>query len=95
MEEVATAPEEEMVEEAAEEVEIDAEADEDEDEQDILVDELVGIDSNIIEILKQNEFQTFAELSITPLEELVDIEGIDESVAQSILAQAQQRINNS
>jgi len=95
MEEVATDPEEEMVEEAAEEVEIDAEADEDEDEQDILVDELVGIDSNIIEILKQNEFQTFAELSITPLEELVDIEGIDESVAQSILAQAQQRINNS
>jgi transcription termination/antitermination protein NusA len=95
IEEVTTAPEEEMVEEAAEELEIDAGADEDEEEQDILVDELVDIDSNIIEILKQNEFQTLAELSITPLEELLALEGIDENVALLILSQAQQRINNS
>jgi transcription termination/antitermination protein NusA len=88
IEEVAAAPEEELVEEAAEE-------EADEEEQDILVDELVDIDSNIIEVLKQNEFQTLAELSITPLAELLALEGIDENVALAILSQAQQRINNS
>ncbi|GJL80075.1 MAG: hypothetical protein NPINA01_30640 [Nitrospinaceae bacterium] len=86
--------------EEAEEVVADSEAvtagqeEIDDEEQDILVDELVDIDSEIIEILKQNEFQTLAELSITPLEELLAIDGIGENVALSILAQAQQRMNN-
>ena len=68
-----------------------AEAEEDED-QDIPVDELANIDHNVIEILKQNEFQTLEELSVTPLEELLAIAGIDEEIAQSILEQAKQRI---
>lgn len=93
MEEVVAEPEEGIVDEAAEKIEIDEET-ADEEDQDIPVDELVNIDSSIIEILKQNEFQTLAELSITPLEELLALEGIDESVARSILAQAEQRINN-
>lgn len=93
MDEVAAEPEEEIVEEAAEQIEMDEET-ADEEDQDIPVDELVDIDSGIIETLKQNEFQTLAELSITPLEELLALEGIDESVARSILDQAQQRINN-
>jgi transcription termination/antitermination protein NusA len=93
LENIAPEPLEELVEETAEEEEIVEEADE--DDEDILVDELVDIDSRVIEILKQNEFQTLEELSITPLEELVAIDGIDENVALSILSQAQQRINNS
>jgi len=93
MEEVAAEPEEGIVEEAAEKIKMDEET-ADEEDQDIPVGELVNIDSSIIEILKQNEFQTLAELSITPLEELLALDGIDESVARSILSQAQQRINN-
>ena len=85
------APEETAVDEEVQE-DVEEEAEED-DDQDIPVDELVDIDDSIIESLKQNEFQTLAELSITPLEELVNIEGIDEEVARSILAQAEKRIN--
>ncbi len=70
-----------------------AEAEEDED-QDIPVDELANIEPNVIEILKQNEFQTLEELSVTPLEELLAIAGIDEEIAQSILDQAKQRIGD-
>lgn len=79
----------ETSEDAAEETE----EEEDEDE-DIPVDELVDIDSIVIETLKQNEFQTLEELSVTPLEELLAISGIDEETAQSILAQAKQRIGD-
>jgi N utilization substance protein A len=85
---------EEAVEEADEEsaeAAPDAE-DEEEDDEDIPVDELVNIDSTVIETLKQNEFQTLEELSVTPLEELLAISGINEETAQSILDQAKQRI---
>ncbi len=66
---------------------------EDED-QDIPVDELVNIDLKVIETLKQNEFQTLEELSVTPLEELLAIAGIEEEIARSILDQAKQRIGD-
>ena len=42
----------------------------------------------VIEILEANGFQTLAELSITPLEELIAIEGLDANLARSILDQA-------
>ena len=79
-------PQEETV---AEEVE-----EEKEEEQEILVQELVDIDASVIGILEENGFQTLAELSITPLEELIAIEGIEEDVAKSIIDQAKQRVNN-
>lgn len=79
--------------EDADETETDEETAEDED-QELLVDELADLDAGVIEILKQNEFQTLAELSVTSMEELVNIEGIDEPAARSILAQAKQRIND-
>lgn len=74
-------------------VETVAEVEEDED-QDIPVDELVNIDLKVIEALKANEFQTLEELSVTPLEELLAIAGIDEEMARSILDQAMQRIGD-
>jgi N utilization substance protein A len=52
--------------------------------------ELKGIDEKIIAILSENGFQTLAELSITPLEELIAIEGIDDVVAREIIEQARQ-----
>ena len=90
---VSDADEEAVVEEAEQETG-SAGADEDEEDQDIPVEELVGVDSGIIEILKNNEFQTLAELSITPLEELIALDGIEESLARSILEQAKQRMDN-
>jgi hypothetical protein len=38
--------------------------------------------------LESNEFQTIAELSVTPIEELVVLEGIDEELATSLVEQA-------
>jgi len=70
------------------------ESEEEEDDEDIPVDELVDIDSTVIEILKQNEFQSLEELSVTPLEDLLAISGIDEETARSILDQAKQRIGD-
>jgi len=67
---------------------------EEEEDEDIPVEELVNIDNNVIETLKQNEFQTLEELSVTPLEDLLAIEGIDEEIAQSILDQAKKRIGD-
>lgn len=81
------ATQEEAVAEEVEEVEKEEDAE-------IPVQELVNIDANIIGILEENGFQTLAELSITPLEELVAIEGIEEDIAKTILEQAKQRVNN-
>ena len=52
---------------------------------------LEGVDEPILTILSENGFQTLAELSITPLEELATLEGIDKKTAQAILNQAKQR----
>ena len=94
------AEEETAEEETSDETALEPEAtvvaaeDEEDEDQDIPVDELVNIDSKVIEVLKENEFQTLEELSITPLEELLAIAGIDEEIAQSILDQAKQRIGD-
>lgn len=69
-----------------------AEADSDESEPpEIPLKNLTNIDNEIIELLTKNGFQTLAELSITPLDELTTIDGIEESVAKSILEQAKQQ----
>jgi N utilization substance protein A len=77
--------------------EADTEAEEvvaegDDEEQEIQVEELVDVDREVIDLLIANEFQTLAELSITPIEELIAIEGIEEDVARSVLDQAKQRM---
>ena len=47
-----------------------------------------------METLISNGFETLAELSVTPLVELLAMEGIDEEVGQSILEQVKQRLEN-
>ena len=58
------------------------------------VDELHSIDPDIVQKLKDGGFQTLAELSITPEEELVEIDGIDETIAKAILLQATQHTDS-
>ncbi len=65
---------------------------EEDEEEDISVRELVGVDPAVIELLLENEFQTLAELSVTSIEELTAIEGIDEGVARQMILQARQRM---
>jgi|SaaInlStandDraft_2_1057019.scaffolds.fasta_scaffold29633_2 transcription termination/antitermination protein NusA len=66
---------------------------EDEDEE-IPVQELVGLTPEILESLINNGFETLAELSVTPLDELLAIEGVDEEMGRSILEQVKQRLEN-
>ncbi len=68
--------------------------DDDEEDEEIPVQELKGIPAEVIETLIGNEFETFAELSVTPLEELLTLDGIDEALGQSILEQVKQRLEN-
>ncbi len=74
--EEASAASEEVEEEAAEE------------DQEFPVSDLPEMDPAIIQILESNGFQTIAELSVTPAEELVALEGIDEALANSLVEQA-------
>ncbi|MEE2986285.1 MAG: helix-hairpin-helix domain-containing protein [Nitrospinota bacterium] len=73
---------------------ISGETDEEEEELDIPVEQLQNIEPRFIEMLKKNGFQTLAELSITSLEELLDIEGMDEETARITIEQAKQHMGN-
>ena len=59
-----------------------------EEDQEFPVSELADVDPAIIKILESNEFQTIAELSVTPIEELIVLERIDEELATSLVEQA-------
>ncbi len=61
---------------------------EDDDDQDLPLQNLQELNAETIQLLEQNGFQTIAELSITALDELTAIDGIDEDIAQAILEQA-------
>ena len=64
------------------------------EDEEIPVQELIGIPSEVLGTLVSNEFETFAELSVTPLEELLALEGINEELGQSILDQVKKRLEN-
>ncbi len=76
----------------AEEVEteeVPAESEEaEEEDQEFPVSELPEVDPAVVQILENNGFQTIAELSVTPVEELTALEGIDEELATSLVEQA-------
>ena len=87
-------PRPELLEPAAEEVPVEEEesdvdtapqAEEEvetaEEDQEFPVSELSELDPAITQILESNGFQTIAELSVTPIEELIALEGIDEELA--------------
>lgn len=64
------------------------------EEEEVSIQELTGLTPEILQILANNGFETIAELSITPLEELIAMEGIDDGMGKSILAQVKQRLEN-
>jgi len=70
------------------------EEEEEEEEEEIPVQELVGVSPEILQTLINNGFETLAELSVTPLEELLAMEGVDEETGRSILEQVKQRLEN-
>ncbi len=59
-----------------------------EEDQEFPVSDLPGVDPAIIQTLESNGFQTIAELSVTPAEELFALEGVDEELANSLVEQA-------
>jgi len=64
------------------------------DDLEYSVDELELIAPDIVQKLKDSGFQTLAELSVTPEGELLEIDGIDEATAKSILSQARQHTDS-
>ena len=73
------------------EIEIDEPEDDDEE---ILIQNLSGVSQELLDLLETNGFETVAELSITPLDELVAIDGIDEESGKNILKQVNQQLGN-
>ena len=70
-----------------------SEKEESEDEE-ISIEELSGLPSEVLDILKANGFETLAELSVTPLDELIAIEGLDEILGKEILESVKQQLEN-
>ena len=77
------------------EAEEQAEEAEEAEEEEVLIQELTGLTPEVLQVLGNNGFETIAELSVTPLEELLAMEGIDEEMGKSILDQVKQRLENS
>ena len=69
-------------------------ADEPAEEEEIPIQELKGVPPEVLQTLISNGFETLAELSVTPLDDLLSMEGIDEKIGQSILEQVKQRLEN-
>lgn len=69
-------------------------AEKDDDDEEIPIQELSALSPEILKILGENGFETVAELSVTTLDELIAIEGIDEESGQFILEQVKQRLGN-
>ena len=67
---------------------------EDSEDEEILIQELSDLPSEILDILKANGFETLAELSVTPLDELIAIEGLDEILGKEILESVKQQLEN-
>ena len=67
---------------------------EDSEDEEILIQELSDLPSEILDILKANGFETLAELSVTPLDELIAIEGLDEILGKEILESVKRQLEN-
>lgn len=65
-----------------------------EEEEEVLIQELIGLTPEVLKTLADNGFETIAELSVAPLDELMAMEGVDEEMGKSILEQVKQRLGN-
>ncbi len=64
------------------------------EDEEILISDLSGFTQEILDTLKTNGFETLAELSVTPLDELIAIDGLDENLGTEILAKVKQQLGN-
>lgn len=64
------------------------------DDEEILIQNLSGVSQELLDILEANGFETVAELSVTSIDELIAIEGIDEESGKNILEQVKQQLGN-
>ena len=65
-----------------------------EEDEEVPIQELTGLSPEVLKTLVDNGFETIAELSVTPLDELIAMEGVDEEMGKSILEQVKQRLEN-
>ena len=86
-----TEKDQKKIEELEESISTNEEAPEDEE---ISIQELSSLQSEILDILKANGFETLAELSVTPLEELIAIEELDEILGKEILESVKRQLKN-
>jgi transcription termination/antitermination protein NusA len=91
----AAAEEEQEVIDEPEESTSSSEPDEPEDDdEEILIQNLSGVSQELLDLLETNGFETVAELSVTPLDELIAIDGIDEDSGKDILEKVKQQLEN-
>jgi transcription termination/antitermination protein NusA len=64
------------------------------DDEEILIQNLSGVSQELLDLLETNGFETVAELSVTPLDELVNIDGIDEKSGKDILKKVDQQLGS-
>lgn len=64
------------------------------EDEEIPIQNLSGVSQETLDLLETNGFETVAELSVTPLEELIAIEGIDEDSGKDILEKVKQQLGN-
>jgi len=67
---------------------------EDLEEEEILIRDLSGFSRETLDILEANGFETLAELSVTPLDELIAIDGLDENLGMEILKKVKEQLGN-
>jgi transcription termination/antitermination protein NusA len=67
---------------------------EEDDDEEILIQNLSGVSQELLDLLETNGFETVAELSVTPLDELIAIDGIDEESGKNILKKVNQQLGN-
>jgi N utilization substance protein A len=64
------------------------------DDEEILIQNLSGVSQELLDLLETNGFETLAELSVTPLDELIAIDGIEEDSGKDILEKVKQKLGN-
>jgi transcription termination/antitermination protein NusA len=70
------------------------EGNEEDNDEEILIQNLSGVSQELLGLLETNGFETVAELSVTPLDELITIDGIDEESGKDILEKVNQQLGN-
>jgi len=73
---------------------ISGDEEEEPEDEEIPIKELSDLPPEILDILETNGFETLAELSVTPLDELIAIEGLDENSGKEILEKVKLQLGN-